>query len=86
MERIVEKQIKEWLVSACIYIINPKLIKDIKCNHYLDMPDLIDKILSTSAKVCVYPLFEYWMDIGKIDNFEKAQQDVKYIFPGSISG
>lgn len=81
VEKIIEKPIEEWLVSAGIYILNPELLKEIQADCYLDMPDFIDKILSSGAKVCVYPLFEYWIDIGKIENFEKAQQDVKYIFP-----
>ena len=46
----------------------------------LDMPDLIHLRLEKKRKISVFPIHEYWLDIGAIESLEKAQADVK-MFP-----
>ena len=40
------------------------------------MDEFIKNILNKNKKVGTYPLHEYWLDIGKIDDFKKAKIDI----------
>ena len=39
------------------------------------MPDLLQRQLEKNEKVAMFPLHEYWLDIGRVPDFEQAQQD-----------
>ena len=41
--------------------------------------DLIEKIIKLGDKVIYYPMRGYWLDIGKPQDFEKANNDVNHI-------
>ena len=69
---IVEKPSFRQLVNAGIYVINPKIIKLIKPNQHLDMPELISLTKTQINNVIVYPVHEYWIDIGKPESLNKA--------------
>lgn len=64
IKSIKEKPNIEHLLSAGIYLINKKLIKIIKKNQYLDMPDLISKLIQNKYRVKAFYIFENWLDVG----------------------
>lgn len=70
---IKEKPTFKHFINAGIYIINPSIIDEIKNEQYLDMPDLLNKSLRKKYNVIVYPIYEYWLDIGRVDNLNKAK-------------
>ena len=70
---ITEKPSFKHFINAGIYLINPSILNEIKDNEYLDMPDLLNMSLKNKSKIVVYPMYEYWLDIGKLDNFNKAK-------------
>ena len=70
---ITEKPSFKHYINAGIYLINPSILKEIKENEYLDMPDLLNRSLKNKNKIVVYPMYEYWLDIGKVDNLNKAK-------------
>ena len=61
-------------MNAGIYVINKELIRSITTNEYLDMPTLFEKNLD--YKVLIFPFYEYWLDIGRLDDFNRAQIDI----------
>lgn len=73
--RIDEKPIKKHYVNAGIYVLSPEVIHSIPKEEYIDMTTLFEHVLTTSTNVSTYPLQEYWLDIGRIDEFERAQKD-----------
>ena len=75
INQIVEKPTETYLVNAGIYIIDSTVITEIEKNKYLDMPGLFSDLIDKKMKTIAYPIHEYWLDIGKIDDFEKAQID-----------
>ena len=78
---MVEKPTFRQLVNAGIYIVNPKIIDFIEPNKYLDMPDLIEYCKESNKRIIVYPVHEYWLDIGKPESLKKAHFEwSKYIF------
>ena len=72
LKSMVEKPIFSQLVNAGIYVINPSILKLIKPDKFIDMPDLISLINKNKNNVIVYPVHEYWIDIGKPETLDKA--------------
>lgn len=74
---IVEKPTYRYFVNAGIYIISNKIISSLKGKDtYLDMPTLFEQQKNAENKVLKFPIHEYWLDIGRHDDFEKAQKDI----------
>ena len=71
IKAIKEKPSFDYTYNAGIYIINSKCLKDIQ-EEYLDMPDLINSLIETK-KVRVFPLMEYWKDLGILEDLEAAK-------------
>jgi dTDP-glucose pyrophosphorylase/predicted transcriptional regulator len=69
---IVEKPMHKFFVNAGIYVIDPKLINQVDGNKYLDMPNFLENQIKNGNKVCVFPIHEYWLDIGRMDEYEWA--------------
>ncbi|MBQ9274255.1 MAG: nucleotidyltransferase family protein [Succinivibrio sp.] len=70
-----EKPSYSYLVNAGIYMLSPQVIKELRREepHYLDMPTLFNELIEGGEKTTVYPLREYWLDIGRMDDFQRAQ-------------
>lgn len=75
--RIKEKPVYRSFVNAGIYVLNPETIESIPQNEFYDMPTLFEQLIEKKQKVTVFPIREYWLDIGKMDDFNKAQIDIK---------
>lgn len=69
---MVEKPSFRQLVNAGIYVLRPSTIGLIREKEYLDMPDLIEISKKRNKKIIVYPMHEYWLDIGKPESLDKA--------------
>ena len=76
---IVEKPIHKFFVNAGIYVLKPSMLDTIDGISYLDMPTLLEKKISGLGKINMFPVHEYWLDIGQMEQFDKAQRDIKSI-------
>lgn len=79
VKSLKEKPRYTYYSNAGIYIINKKLLKMIPAGEFFDITDLMDKMLEMDNKLITYPINGYWLDIGKHDDFKKAQEDIKHI-------
>lgn len=70
-----EKPIQYYQVNAGIYMLEPKLLANIPENQYYDMTTLIETLINRNAAVGSFPLREYWMDVGRIEDFEQAHSE-----------
>ncbi len=73
VRRIVEKPVHSFFVNAGIYIISPELTRSIDGIKYLDMPNFLNSKLDGGEQVNVYPVHEYWVDIGRMDDYQLAR-------------
>ena len=71
---ILEKPIKKYFVNAGIYLLDPECLKIIQKNKQIDMPIFLNKIIS-KKKVSCFPVQEYWLDIGKLNDYKRAQSE-----------
>jgi NDP-sugar pyrophosphorylase family protein len=60
-------------IVAGIYILKPQALSLIPDNQYFGMDDLIQTMLTNNMPVARYLLKEYWIDIGRIEDFEGAE-------------
>ena len=56
------------------------VISLIEKENLMDMPDVFERLIQQGEKLLSYPLTEYWMDIGQLDDFERAQTDYEELF------
>lgn len=77
---IEEKPQESFKINAGLYVLNPELIDYIPENTYFDMPELFRILAREKRETAVYPIREYWMDIGHLDDYEKANGEYKRIF------
>jgi len=73
---MVEKPVQRSFVNAGVYVINSEVRKRAIHNTYLDMPTLLENIIRENIDVYMFPIHEYWLDIGQIDDFNRAQMDI----------
>lgn len=73
---IEEKPIHKSFVNAGIYVLSPEVLKFLPQNEFYDMPELFKKLIGLNQDVSVFPLREYWLDIGRMDDYEKANADI----------
>lgn len=81
-----EKPQIDYLVSMGIYAFSPRIFEYIKPNEYLDIPDLIKKLISEGETVNGYVYDGYWLDIGRPDDYEKANEDLNYVYNQLFGG
>lgn len=79
VKSLKEKPRYTYYSNAGIYILKKSLLKMIPNDTFFDITDLMDKILEMNLKLVTYPINGYWLDIGKHDDFIKAQEDIKHI-------
>ena len=77
---IEEKPIHKFFVSAGIYMLSPKCIEHVPLNEFYDMPTLFEKLITLQEKVVSFPLREYWLDIGRVEEYEKANLEYHEVF------
>lgn len=77
--RILEKPSQQFLINAGVYVVEPECLNWIPRGEYFDMPELFQTIVSTGHSAGVFSTDEYWLDIGHMDDYRKAQTVFKAI-------
>lgn len=74
-----EKPSYTYYSNAGIYLIKTNMLSKIPKNTFFNATDLIHLLMADKKSVVNYPIINYWLDIGKHDDYEKAQEDIKHI-------
>ncbi len=80
IQSITEKPTHKFFVSAGIYMLSSSVLKYIPDDEFYDMPTLFEKLIETNENAISFPLREYWLDIGRIEEFEKANREYGEVF------
>lgn len=73
---LVEKPTNKYFINAGVYVVSRELIDSVGAEQHIDMTDLIEQSIESEKFVSVFPVHEYWLDIGKMVDFHQAQKDV----------
>ncbi|MBJ6359981.1 nucleotidyltransferase family protein [Paenibacillus sp. GCM10012307] len=78
---IREKPVHRTFVNAGIYVLEPRILAAIPRSTYTDMTALFEQLAAHDEKLAVFPVQEYWLDIGKMDDYERANREYGEVFP-----
>lgn len=81
-ERIVsfkEKPTYTYYSNAGIYLLKRSLIERIPKGQFHNATDLMEGLIAEGRKVGYYPLLGYWLDIGRPEDYRKAQEDIRHL-------
>jgi dTDP-glucose pyrophosphorylase len=82
-EKIVnidEKPMQKFFVNAGIYVLDPSVVRMIPEGKFFNMTDLFDRLIQEKKEVDAFPVREYWLDIGKIADLERANGEYDKVF------
>lgn len=77
---IEEKPVHKFFVNAGIYVLSPEALAHIPPDTFYDMPTLFQRLIERGLTTAAFPLREYWLDIGHMNDFEQAQVDAHTVF------
>jgi dTDP-glucose pyrophosphorylase/CBS domain-containing protein len=70
-----EKPSLAFFINAGIYLLEPTACDAIPDGEYFDMTDLIKKLIDEDRSVVSFPIIEYWLDVGRPEDYERAQEE-----------
>ena len=79
---IIEKPVQRHFINAGIYMLSPELVRRVAPGERIDMPTLLEREIGAGRDVNIFPVHEYWLDIGRMDDFQRAQDEVAGAFRG----
>ena len=77
----IEKPVYDFMVSMGIYVFEPAVLNYIDRNQYLDIPDLIKKLIAAGERIVEYEFNGYWEDLGRPDDYARASRDFEKMRP-----
>lgn len=75
MVKYIEKPTLSYTVSMGIYIFEPEILELIPRDTKLDFPDLMQLLLEKEKKVVIYNSNDFWLDIGRPDDYQRAIEE-----------
>ena len=82
----VEKPKILYEASMGVYCFSPRVLEHIPRGERLDFPDLVLKLIEDGEKVRAWRSDDYWLDIGRHDDYEKAMDEFEQIKDRLIPG
>jgi len=80
VKSLKEKPRYTYFANAGIYLIKRSVLRHVPGDQPFNATDLMDKVLVSQEKIFHYPILGYWLDIGRMNDFYKAQEDIKHIY------
>ncbi len=72
---IVEKPTHSFFVNAGIYVLNNSIVTSLDSEEVKDMPSLLEEKMQSGETISMFPIHEYWLDIGRMEDLHRAQRD-----------
>ena len=75
IEDIEEKPVQRFFVNAGIYALSPEALDHLPTKTLFNMPALFECLIAAGKNTAAYLMREYWLDIGRLEEFERAQRE-----------
>ncbi len=79
VQTLKEKPKYTYYSNAGIYLIKKEMLSLVPFNQFYNATDLIEEIIKNKGIVSTFPILSYWLDIGKMPDYIKAQEDIKHL-------
>lgn len=80
IDRIEEKPVQRFMVSAGVYALSPEVLDFVPQGQFFDMPSLFEVMLQAHMRTRAHQIDGYWLDIGRLPDFEQANIEFHNIF------
>jgi len=77
---IREKPAVKQFINAGVYLLEPVVFDYIEPDKLLDMPSLLNLLVQKGKTTVAFPLREYWIDIGRLDDLQRASDEYQHVF------
>jgi NDP-sugar pyrophosphorylase family protein len=77
---IEEKPVHKFFINAGIYILDPAVLAMLNPGEHCDMPSLLNRVVEQKQETAVFPVREYWLDLGQIEDFQRAKGEYGGVF------
>ena len=76
VERLSEKPTFDFYVNAGVYAVDPAAVALLPPDQdRFEMTDLVDATIASGKRVGGFPVREFWLDIGQLADYERANED-----------
>ena len=82
---IVEKPVQRFFVNAGVYVLESSLVQSVDGSVRIDMPALLEEQIQKGNEVNLFPVHEYWLDVGQHHDFNAAKIDYPQHFDTSLN-
>ena len=79
---IREKPNHSYFINTGVYVVDPETLDVIPPDTFMDMPDVVARMIAKDRRVGSFPVHEYWLDIGNHEHYARAQEDHLLVFSG----
>jgi len=76
MRSLDEKPVHRFFVNAGIYLLEPEVLDLLPQGQAKNMTTVFEELVATGKDAAVFPVREYWLDIGRMTDLERARGDV----------
>jgi NDP-sugar pyrophosphorylase family protein len=76
---MVDKPIQRFFVNAGIYVLCPSVVNAVPHDLNIYMPTILEQQIAQKKDVLMFPIYEYWLDIGRMDDFNRTQFDIRSV-------
>jgi len=73
--QIIEKPMQRFFINGGIYVLSPELVQSVLRGRHIDMPTLLTEEINLGRTVNMFPVHEYWLDIGQANDYQRAQTE-----------
>lgn len=80
---IAEKPSQRFLCNAGMYVISPDALLLLPETIPCDMPDFLNAVMQSANNLCVFPIHEYWADVGNSLDLERAEKEITQMEQGN---
>ena len=77
-----EKPINRTHINAGVYVLTPAALNELSTNEHCDMPNLFERLKAKGERTLAYPMHEPWLDVGRMEDFQRAQVEVARVHRG----
>jgi dTDP-glucose pyrophosphorylase len=77
IKSIEEKPVQRFFVNSGIYALSPGALDYVPSGTFFDMPSLFQQLAVDICTTAAYPLREYWLDIGRMSDLERANEELR---------
>jgi NDP-mannose synthase len=77
--RCAEKPVLNYQINMGVYVLSPSVLRHTPYNRYINMTDVIERVMKEEHGVYGYKFGGTWMDLGKVDDFDRVASQFQHL-------